>query len=483
MKFKLVLALGLAVLSTSMVSTSVTAPAEAQNAYANSVKSTVRVVATMLDGSVRYGTGWVIEPKNADKRADAAVVITAAHVVVGADKVRVIPSNASVDAALAGSVFKVIPDRDTAFLEVKDLDSPPLKVRNGVPIVGSDIAAAGYTNASDANETGGVARVASIKRGGLSKSFRGPIGPLAQAPINQVEYDASVLPGFSGGPVLDPDGCVVGMTISDGGHIPISKTISIATAQGVATAVAGNEIVAAAAEGGVALVACGSDGGGSSSSGGANGKAAPPPPPPTPQACTSLTSNFDSSGAPCIQSSTGEFVQKLTSPVGIAVIVAVLALVVVLITALVMMGRNKGSRAGSAVPATAGPLSPPPPPPPPAPAPASSRTQVGGALRLTGRGPTGDPVELRLSASDLTGRGMIIGHEGDAVLADNRPKRLVSGKHALLGYDGRNFTIEDNKSANGTYVGSHKLASGEKRALMPGDTIKLADVTLNVAID
>ncbi len=67
----------------------------------------------------------------------------------------------------------------------------------------------------------------------------------------------------------------------------------------------------------------------------------------------------------------------------------------------------------------------------------------------------------------------MLGVEGSANgrIADNRSKTLVSRRHAQIAYDGQNFTIEDNKSLNGTKVGTAKLEPFTKRTVVSGDTI------------
>ncbi len=105
-------------------------------------------------------------------------------------------------------------------------------------------------------------------------------------------------------------------------------------------------------------------------------------------------------------------------------------------------------------------------------------------LELSGHGPEGEALNFRFSADDLASGGAVMGSERGKVDAalDNRPDYRVSRSHARLGFDGRNFTIEDNKSANGTKVGGVKLEPHHTRAIMDGDEIELADVKMRVSV-
>ncbi len=185
----------------------------------------------------------------------------------------IVESGAAIGDQKPATVISVKADQDIAFLEVKNLAKPALQLTRSRPNIGDSIAAAGYTTASDRGETDGRAHSATLKRGGLSKYFLGPVGSEAQAPIDQIEFDAPILAGFSGGPLLNQCGRVIGMTVKDGGHIQIAEGASVAMAQGVATAVASDEIIraarAASVEVDVVDAACGS----------AETTKLPPPPP------------------------------------------------------------------------------------------------------------------------------------------------------------------------------------------------------------
>jgi pSer/pThr/pTyr-binding forkhead associated (FHA) protein len=105
-------------------------------------------------------------------------------------------------------------------------------------------------------------------------------------------------------------------------------------------------------------------------------------------------------------------------------------------------------------------------------------------LRLAGRAPGGEPIELSFSSGALQKGGAMIGvgANADARIPDNRPDHRVSRLHARIAYDGRHFTIEDNKSLNKTFVGGNAIESHVPTILVNGERIRLADVELSVSI-
>lgn len=446
---------------------------------ATAIASTVRVLAMQADGTAKYGTGWVIVPTDNENRAGAAVVITAKHILVRAQRIVVVESGAAISDQKPATVIAASSEQDVAFLEVKDLSKPALQLTRARPNVGDDIFAAGYTNASDKGEAEGRARSASLKKGGLSKYFRGKSDDSAQAPVDQVEFDAPVQAGFSGGPVLNSCGRVIGLTLSDGGHIPLGENANVAIAQGVASGVAADEIVRAARSASINVTASES----------ACPTVGTPPPPPI---CKAAFTTTDESGAPCTPiepTPWQKFVHKLSGPAGIVLAIAILAVLIVIIGVIfwLLRRRSTGSviigsqpidamQGGSRLSDSGG----------------SKSSQTGGGsgiggrtLRLNGRGPGGEPIELRYSADQLAMTSVMLGVEGDSNgrIPDHRSKTLVSRQHARLGFDGRNFTITDNKSTNRTVVGKEVLEPFAKRTIVSGDTVTLADVLLNVTIE
>lgn len=432
------------------------------------IDSTVRVLASMPDGSAKFGTGWVIAAADKRNNAGAAVIVTARHVVKGAVKIRIVEPGSSIDDQRIGTMVGSTAERDLAFIEVKDITQPALTLTRVMPNVGESVRTIGYAVASDENEVNGRASYGSLKMGGLSKLFRGPISDEAQAPIDQIEFDAPILRGFSGGPLVNHCGRVIGMTVKDGGHIRIGDGQQIPMAQGVAVAVSADEIVKAARDNRIDVKVidseCGQD----------------LPPPPTPQCSKpNITSE---QGRVCLPIPEPPFMeglmQKVGGPTGAILAIAAAALLVVLATVLaVMRGRRAGPAPTRVEPSSLGAT-------PPSMKGTSLRDRSP-TIRLTGRGPSNEPIDLKFEANELIGSGAMLGVEGDnnAMIPDNRANKYVSRQHARLSFDGRNFTIQDNKSTNKTKVGGQILTPSTPRVLVSGDRLELADVVLNVLID
>lgn len=66
----------------------------------------------------------------------------------------------------------------------------------------------------------------------------------------------------------------------------------------------------------------------------------------------------------------------------------------------------------------------------------------------------------------------------DLLIADS----TVSRRHATLTLEGDTLTVEDLGSSNGTYVGSRRLAPGERAAVMSGDTLKFGAIVLTATL-
>jgi hypothetical protein len=244
----------------------------------------------------------------------------------------------------------------------------------------------------------------------------------------------------------------------------------------VSIAVASDEIITAAHDAGVNLTV----------SSGACGQAySPPPPPPCPHAYMTIDS-----GRACSSVSPKGWEKiwhNVTQPTGIIISVAILALAAVVGTALVMRRRQPVVRVQEAVVEvrqtqgvdTDAPLRSLPPQG------YSGSPTAPSNIRLTGRGPQGEVIDIRFTAEDLAGPGVVLGVEGDdgAKIPDARPKTYVSRRHASLRFDGRVMTITDLKSSNKTKIGGVELTPNVAKALVSGDRLELADVVLNVTID
>lgn len=417
------------------------------------VESTVRI---RIPGTGREASGWVIEPVDAANRAGAAVIITSMSTVEGAGQILVY--EATVPTPYEATVLDFDPDRNLVFLEVKDLKAKPIPLSREAPKVGRSVSATGYNFVSDATEQGQAANAA-LKGGRLSRELRGRITTEGRADVNQLEHDAALLPGFEGGPLVDNCGRIVGINMKSGGEVVPRSAMFIRRQAGLMYALKVDEIIKSANQYGVKPTfkeAC--------------GKPEPAPAPVTVQPVPTPTPT------------PGVF-ETLTRTPGFLIGLVVLGLAAVGF-GIYMLTRK--------------PATPPVAPAAPAPAPAApSRARSeqptaamddrkgGRTLRLTGRGPGNEPISLSFTSGELQAKPVTIGvgANADAKIPDNRKDYKVSRLHARLGFDGVNFTIEDNKSLNKTYVGGRELTPNIPVPLMPGDTVRLADVEIQVSVD
>jgi hypothetical protein len=431
------------------------------------VDATVRVTAVSTG---REGTGWVIEGVDSQNRAGAAVIVTSYNIIEGSSQIRV-REPGSTEPYLA-TVLGTDSDRNLAFLEVKDIKAHALSLTRTTPSVGRDVWAAGYNKRADEAEGDNqLAANASLQHGSLSRELRGPISTEARAEVNQLEYGATLLPGFEGGPVVDRCARVIGVTMKSGDRTMRRADLLIQPSAAVMNALKSDEIIKAARDNGVTFEA--KDGPcGASAAVGAKPQPVEPvttAPPPNPGLGEKLRNLFGS---------------------GSTTLLALLALGLAAIGIGIYMVTRKGQ------PAPEPDRVSPPPPPPASEVPGSrdvpptggttrnKTTAVESQLRLSGRGPGGEPIDLNFSSGEIGKRGVMLGcgANADVRIPDNRPEYRVSRLHARIAHDGKTFTIEDNKSLNKTMVGDREIESHAPTPLVNGDRIKLADIELAVGV-
>ncbi|MFN8197907.1 MAG: MarP family serine protease [Nakamurella multipartita] len=164
----------------------------AASGVAAAANSILKVRATAESCARRMeGTGFVIGPGK---------VLTNAHVVAGSDRAVV----ESADGNLRATVVLYDPQTDLAVLDVPDLSAPALPWAEQPAASGSDAVVAGFP--LDGPYTLVPARVRSVIQ------LRGP-NIYSNATVTREVYTlrAQVQPGNSGGPLLAPDGSVLGV--------------------------------------------------------------------------------------------------------------------------------------------------------------------------------------------------------------------------------------------------------------------------------
>jgi hypothetical protein len=429
------------------------------------IEASVRVTASLPE---REGTGWVIQAVDTENRAGAAVIVTSYNLIEGKSPIRVREPGSQ--NALAATVLGIDTDRNLAFLEVKDIKSQALTLTRTPPAIGRDVWAAGYNKRADEAEGDNqLAANASLQHGTLSRELRGPISAEVRAEVNQLEFGAPLLPGFEGGPVVDRCARVIGVTMKSGDVTMRRANLLIQPSAAIMNALKSDEIIKAAADNGVKFVA--RDGACSAAAGPATPSQpiAPTPPPPSRGIGDRLSGLLGS---------------------GSTTLLALLALGLAAIGIGIFMVTRK-SREPMPEPAPA-----PSPPSPASEIPGSRDIPAGGGttraktsaveshLRLSGRGPGGEPIDFSFSSGEIGKKGVMLGcgANADVRIPDNRPEYRVSRLHARIAHDGKTFTIEDNKSLNKTMVGERVIDSHAPTPLVNGDKIKLADVELAVSV-
>ena len=172
-------------------------------------------------GGTATGSGFLID--------DEGRIITNAHVVDGADQVRVKLSEdgEAFDAELLGTD----PSTDIAVLEIEapadELDPIALGDSSGVT-VGDAVVAIGNPFGLDHTATAGIVS-------GVQREINAPNGFTIR---DAIQTDAPINPGNSGGPLLDAAGRVIGVNSqiesSSGGNVGIGFAVPINTAREIA---------------------------------------------------------------------------------------------------------------------------------------------------------------------------------------------------------------------------------------------------------
>ena len=155
----------------------------------------------------RGGSGVVI----AENR-----VLTNAHNLHGDEVTVTFSDGRTADAKALG----VDADGDLAVLEVETDGAPPLEAGADAPAIGSPVVALGNPNGHGPRVTFGFVS-------GTGRSFRGPRG---RRVAGAVEHTAPLMPGSSGGPVVDLEGRLLGINtnrLGNGFYLAIATDASL----------------------------------------------------------------------------------------------------------------------------------------------------------------------------------------------------------------------------------------------------------------
>lgn len=177
-----------------------TATAPISSSYADLDAAAARVQESVVKitvwgcGSVATGSGFVVDSRH---------VLTNAHVVAGSDRISLANGNRT----LVGTVVWFDPRLDAALLYTQsDLDGAPLHLSTGIAQPGTIAAHLGATPDSGI-ETGDVVVLELVNATGYDIFRREQVSRQVYA------LRGDVIPGNSGGPVIDASGNVIGVTI------------------------------------------------------------------------------------------------------------------------------------------------------------------------------------------------------------------------------------------------------------------------------
>ena len=195
----LVLVAVLAVLATRREGTSKAAPAatpsptETANPSVSAIYQRVRPSVVVIRTDDELGTGVVV--------ADDGTIVTANHVVAGATKITVrFLDGTTTEAAVASASRKL----DIAVLRPASLPEVvvPAALGGGADVGAPVVAIGNPLGLTDSVSTGVVS--------GLNRTAQTAEGTYS----GLIQFDASVNPGSSGGPLLNAGGVVVGIVLS-----------------------------------------------------------------------------------------------------------------------------------------------------------------------------------------------------------------------------------------------------------------------------
>jgi S1-C subfamily serine protease len=133
---------------------------------------------------------------------ESGLILTNLHVVAGADSVKVVFADGLESDAV---IVQAQPEQDLAVLQAKTLpdDLQAATVKSTADLrPGDRVIAAGFPFGIGPSVTAGVVS-------GLKREFRSPEGQ--RMLTNLIQFDAAANPGSSGGPLLTPEGEVVGI--------------------------------------------------------------------------------------------------------------------------------------------------------------------------------------------------------------------------------------------------------------------------------
>ena len=159
------------------------------------VASTAKIIAYGCGGGAEAGSSWPVAPN---------YLVTNAHVVAGSSSVEVDTPNGATD---HGTVVYFDPNVDVAVVYVPNLGLQPLQRANSDPQRGQTGAVIGYPG-------GGIEQVVPAGVSGTETATGYNIYGDAQVSRDIAVLSANIIPGNSGGPLVDASGTVYGLVFA-----------------------------------------------------------------------------------------------------------------------------------------------------------------------------------------------------------------------------------------------------------------------------
>ncbi|CAK0742342.1 Peptidase Do [Azospirillaceae bacterium] len=157
----------------------------------------VALATVLIETGDGYGSGFYIGPSP----DGGGLVLTNAHVIGDAEQVRVSPVHRGDGPPQIGQVLRRHRLRDVALVRTPEPPSAVFAIRTRSPVIGEDVFAIGAPEKKELRGT--------VTRGVVS-AFRTD----RHSGLETVQADVTIRQGSSGGPLVDGDGNVVGLSVS-----------------------------------------------------------------------------------------------------------------------------------------------------------------------------------------------------------------------------------------------------------------------------
>lgn len=186
-----------------------TAPQDSGNGVSRSAKEVFRLLVETSDGTVLGGTAFLVSGKR--------IVATNHHVIEnGAVFFIGLVDDSGYGKSVPARLMASFPQKDLALLEaLDDLPGDPLPLAGQYPKLADELFAIGFPAAADMHE--GISQASSYDAMFFTPSvLKGYVSRILSNRWfrNQLQHQTPIIPGYSGGPLINPAGTVLGISSS-----------------------------------------------------------------------------------------------------------------------------------------------------------------------------------------------------------------------------------------------------------------------------